>query len=52
MNLNNLIAYSQRPTPWNGTFNEKALPVASYYFIIEFEAVLSDEIKMIAVIID
>ena len=27
-------AYSQRP--WNGTFNEKALPVASYYFIIEF----------------
>ena len=27
-------AYSQRP--WNGTFNEQALPVASYYFIIEF----------------
>ncbi|RCL75621.1 MAG: hypothetical protein DBW72_02950, partial [Flavobacteriales bacterium] len=27
-------AYSQRP--WNGTFNEQELPVASYYFIIEF----------------
>jgi gliding motility-associated-like protein len=27
-------AYNQRP--WNGTFNEEALPVASYYFIIEF----------------
>jgi gliding motility-associated-like protein len=27
-------AYNQRQ--WNGTFNEQALPVASYYFIIEF----------------
>jgi len=27
-------AYNQRP--WNGTFNEEALPVASYYFIVEF----------------
>ncbi|MDC0272526.1 gliding motility-associated C-terminal domain-containing protein, partial [Crocinitomicaceae bacterium] len=27
-------AYNQRP--WNGTFNEEALPAASYYFIIEF----------------
>ena len=27
-------AYNQRP--WNGTFNQETLPVASYYFIIEF----------------
>ena len=42
-------AYSQRP--WTGIYNDKKLPTGSYYFIIEFNDTLSENLTGIVSIL-